>query len=450
MTVSDASNYSPVAAWTSVRMFLTYARILGWVTTSVDFSNAFVQSKLPENEPAWMHVPRGYRSTKGPNYCLRLLKSLYGHKRAPLLWFNHSSEAFKKLGLKQSEYDPCLWFGPDIMLVQYVDDCGIAAPDRRRIDRFVQDLRDLGFELTQEESFAEFLGIKFEDLPDGSIKCTQKGLIQKTLEAANMTDCNPNSVPATQVALSSDKDGEPMKEEWNYRGICGMLLYLSTNTRPDISYAVSQVCRFSGNPKQSHASAVKVILRYLSKTRDEGIIVKPKDNKFNLTMHVDADYCGLFGQEDPRNPDSVRSRTGYVICLSGWPIVWKSQLQSHLSQSTLEAEYTALSSALRVFLPLRKLGEEIIEKTKCRKFDDVQIHATVFEDNQSTYFLAKNQRITSRTKYLLAKWHWFWDSYNKGEFTIVKCPTDEQNADYLTKGQPRAVFERNRKAVQGW
>ena len=101
-------------------------------------------------------------------------------------------------------------------------------------------------------------------------------------------------------------------------------------------------------------------------------------------------------------------------------------------------------------MPLRKLGEEIIEKTKCRKFDDVQIHATVFEDNQSTYFLAKNQRITSRTKYLLAKWHWFWDSYNKGEFTIVKCPTDEQNADYLTKGQPRAVFERNRKAVQGW
>ena len=450
MTISDQSNYSPVAAWTSVRMFLTFACILGWVTTSVDFSNAFVQSKLPESEPAWMHVPRGYRSTKGPNYCLRLLKSLYGHKRAPLLWFNHSSEAFKKLGLKQSEHDPCLWFGPDIMLVQYVDDCGIAAPNRERIDRFVQDLRDLGFELTQEESFEEFLGIKFETLPDGSIKCTQKGLIQKTLEAANMTHCNPNSVPATQVALGSDNDGEPMKEEWNYRGICGMLLYLSTNTRPDISYAVSQVCRFSSNPKQSHATAIKVILRYLSKTCDEGIIVKPTDSKFNLTMHVDADYCGLFGQEDPHNPDSVRSRTGYVICLSGWPIVWKSQLQTHLSQSTLEAEYTALSSALRVFLPLRKLGEEIIEKTKCRKFDDVQIHATVFEDNQSTFFLATNQRITSRTKYLLAKWHWFWDSYNKGEFTIVKCPTDEQNADYLTKGQPRAVFERNRKAVQGW
>ena len=50
----------------------------------------------------------------------------------------------------------------------------------------------------------------------------------------------------------------------------------------------------------------------------------------------------------------------------------------------------------------------------------------------------------------LAKWHWFWDEYNKGEFTIVKCPTDAQLSDYLTKAQPRAVFENNRKAVQGW
>ena len=229
-----------------------------------------------------------------------------------------------------------------------------------------------------------------------------------------------------------------------------MLLYLSTNTRPDISFAVSQVCRFGHNPKKSHTTAVKTILRYLKKTQNKGTIVKPTDNTFHLDLYCDADFCGLFGREDARDPNSVRSRTGYIVMLSGWPIIWKSQLQSHLSQSTLEAEYTALSAALRVFLPLRWLIDEMISKTNCRMLEDVRLHATVFEDNQSTYYLATNQRITSRTKYLLAKWHWFWDAHNQKAFTIVKCPTDKTKADYLTELQPRTVFEANRLSTQGW
>ena len=229
-----------------------------------------------------------------------------------------------------------------------------------------------------------------------------------------------------------------------------MLLYLSTNTRPDIAFAVSQVCRFSSDPKQSHATAVKTILRYLKKTEDVGMIIRPTESPWHLDLYVNADFCGLFGQEEARDPNSVRSRTGYIALLGGWPIIWKSQLQTHLSQSTLEAEYSALSAALRVFLPLKWLIKEIISTIGCIALEEVKLHATVFEDNQSTYLLAKNQRITKRTKYLLAKWHWFWDLYNKGEFTIVKCPTDKMAADYFTKPLPRVAFENNRKAVQGW
>ena len=92
----------------------------------------------------------------------------------------------------------------------------------------------------------------------------------------------------------------------------------------------------------------------------------------------------------------------------------------------------------------------MIEKTKSDQMADVRLHTDVFEDNQSTYFLATNQRLTSRTKYLLAKWHWFWDLYKQGEFTLVKCPTGEQLADFLTKPLPKPGFEANRLAVQGW
>ena len=101
---------------------------------------------------------------------------------------------------------------------------------------------------------------------------TQPGLIKKIIAATGMEDCNPNWFPASPMALGSDEDGEPMTEIWGYSSIVGMMLYLSTNTRPDITFAVSQVARFSHTPKQSHAAAVKTIVRYLAHTICHGTI----------------------------------------------------------------------------------------------------------------------------------------------------------------------------------
>ena len=115
--------------------------VLGWMTLTIDFSSAFVQSVLPGDEPVWMKVPRGFKCTKGPEHCLQLEKSLCGHKVAPLLWCNHLTDAFKELGLKQSKFDLCLWHDKEMILVQCVDDCGIGAPRQEIIDKFVKQLK---------------------------------------------------------------------------------------------------------------------------------------------------------------------------------------------------------------------------------------------------------------------------------------------------------------------
>ena len=70
-----------------------------------------------------------------------------------------------------------------------------------------------------------------------------------------------------------------------------MLLYLSTNARPDISFAVSQVARFLTNPKQSHDQAIKMIFRYLWRTVDCGTIFWPT-TAFKVDCYVDADFMG--------------------------------------------------------------------------------------------------------------------------------------------------------------
>jgi hypothetical protein len=160
------------------------------------------------------------------------------------------------------------------MIVLYVDDLGIAYSNKKDLDKLFQDLTDLGLELTPEGTFTDFLGIKFvKDEVTNTVTLTQKGLIQKIIKATGLQDCNTNHTPALQACLGIDPDGEPMDEFWNYRSIVGMLLYLSTNTRPDITFAVSQVARFNHSPKKSHATAIKAIVRYLHCTADKGTIV---------------------------------------------------------------------------------------------------------------------------------------------------------------------------------
>ena len=187
---------------------------------------------------------------------------MYDLSIAPRLWYKLVRDVLLKDGFKQCDYDPCLWLKPNMIIFLSVDDCRVAAPNHKDIDDFVEQLNKPGFGLTQDGDFGENLGITFNvNSKVNSINMTQSGLLQKGNEGAGMSNCNPNHTPVAQVCLGSDVDGPPMKEKWSYPSLFAMLLYLSTNTRPDIAYVVSRVAHFGSNPKQSHASNIKMIVR---------------------------------------------------------------------------------------------------------------------------------------------------------------------------------------------
>jgi Reverse transcriptase (RNA-dependent DNA polymerase) len=270
----DFETFTPDVQWSTVRCFLVLAMILGWKTVSVYWVNAFIQSNL--EEPIFVHLPKGFSSTLGSNTCLKLKKSLYGTSIAPRLWWLHLRKALLSIGMKESQHDQCLLYRPGLLMVLYVGDAGLAAPTMQVIRHFAKQLKGMGLDMDIEDHFNENLGISIDDNPDGTKTMTQKGLIQKTLKAAKMGDCNPNWTPVHQVALGSDSDGKPHDQsKWHYASIVGMLLYLANDSQDLTSALQSQVARFSNNPKKSHASAVQVILRYLKRTADKGLIVKP-------------------------------------------------------------------------------------------------------------------------------------------------------------------------------
>lgn len=444
----DFETHAPTCAWSTIRMVLILALTWKWQTCTCDYSNAFIHAVL--DEPVWIQLPRGYQSTLPGKSCLKLKRSLYGTNFAPKLWADTLFAALVKYGLIQSEHDKCLFSKPGLMAVCWVDDLVLAYKDPAEKDKFLKAMNEYGFTLSIDDTLESFLGINFETLPDGSFNMTQPALIEKIIKATGMENCNRSPTPAApNQPLGKDPDGEPMNEPWSYPSVCGMLQYLTTNTRPDCCYAVSQIARFTHDPKQSHATAVKRIVRYLAGTKDKGSIMKP-DGTLSLNCMSDADFAGLYKVDPHEDVSSAQSRMGYIISLGGCPLVWKSQLISSVCLATAEAEYYSLSHCLRTLIPIRRVLEELCKNLKLPLELRATISSTAFEDNSAALTLAQNHRLTARTRYYHTEAHHFWQHVDDG--TVIPAPIESalMDADYFTKGLPREGFEANRKRVQGW
>ena len=137
-----------------------------------------------------------------------------------------------------------------MIIIVYVDDMGVAAENDTLIDELISFLQSKGLELQREGEFQDYLGISFTKMSNGSVHMTQSGLIKKIIKATGMENCNPNKTPAQKANLGKNEDDKPMADDFHYRSVVGMLLYLSGNTRPDITFAVSQVARFTHERKK--------------------------------------------------------------------------------------------------------------------------------------------------------------------------------------------------------
>jgi hypothetical protein len=454
----EEDTYSPVVQWSTVRLLLVLTAILGLHTRSIDYSNAFAQASIPDGKNVYIEVPKGFAPTDGRDCVMKLKKSLYGSTTAPRLWYEKISKGLIDRGFVPSTMDPCLFISPTVLLVLYVDDCCIFARDPKDIDSLLKSFDDDGdefnWEMTIEGSVTEFLGIEMTPVNGtNGWKLTQRGLIDKVLDATGLTNCNSNATPTSSDGkpLGKDVDGEPFDEDWNYASIVGMLLYLASNSRPDIAFAVHQAARFTHNPKASHAKAIKHICRYLKGTLTDGLILQP-GNAMNVDCWVDADFCGLYGTEDVHDPTSVKSRTGYIITVANCPVIWVSKLQTEIALSTVESEFTALSQSMRSLIPLRRIMEEI-NTSFCLTSDPIPYttKSTVFEDNTGALSLAKTKKMTARTRHMAVKYFWFLNKIHpRGTIHIEKVDSKVNIADHLTKNLQKQTFQALRKLFCGW
>jgi hypothetical protein len=198
--------------------------------------------------------------------------------------------------------------------------------------------------------------------------------------------------------IGPDPQGAPFDYPWHYRSIIGKLNFFEKSTRADISYPVHQCTCFMESPKQSHGIAIKRIGRYLLDTRDKGLIIKP-DKLHSFIAFVDADFCGNWDKFiAAQDPNTAKSRTGFLIKYMNAPIFWQSKMQTQFALSSAESKYIALSTAAQFVKSIMYLLEEI-----CQQGIHVTTVPTVcchmFEDNSAA--LQQHWKLQESPKFAL-------------------------------------------------
>ena len=172
-----------------------------------------------------------------------------------------------------------------------------------------------------------------------------------------------------------------------------------------------------------------------------------------LEIYADAEFEGTWNKETAQDdPYTARSRIGYHLQYAGVPVWWVSKMATEICLSTTEAEYVALSEALRTGIPMLQFLQELHQKGFIPLQRETAIHCKLFEDNDGALELAKVPKMRPRTKHINCKYHHFREFVQDpaNHISIHPCASEDQLADWLTKMPSHDLFRKTRLLIQGW
>nr|GEX20730.1 retrotransposon protein, putative, Ty1-copia subclass [Tanacetum cinerariifolium] len=355
--------FSMVVRHTSIRVILASTACKDYEQEQLDVKTTFLHGDL--EEVIYMKQPPGYE--QGNKVCL-LKKSLYGLKESPRQWYKRFDEYMVNNG-----------FSVAITTAAYIT--GVMH----------QSLLKKEFDMKELEEAKKILGMEIvRDRSRKILMVSQSGYVSKILNNFRIDNGKSVKMPLGghfKLSLKdcpvSDCDVKRMSKV-PYANAAGSLMYLMVCTRPDIAYAVSVVSRYLANPG-----------------------------------FVDSDYA--------KDPDKCWSITGYTFLVNGCVVSWKATLQHVVALSTTEAEYMALTKAVKEAIWLRRLLEELVVK-----LNTVAVNC----DNQDAIHLSWNHVFHERTKHINVRYHFIRDVLEAKTVKVLKMGTEHNVVDALTKVVP--------------
>ncbi|KAI3692362.1 hypothetical protein L6452_32176 [Arctium lappa] len=294
--------YSPVVDATTFRYLISMVVQEGIDMRLMDVVTAYLYGSLDTD--IYMKLPEGLKllescKVSSQEQCsIKLNKSLYGLKQSGRMWYNRLSEYLLKESYKNDSICPCIFIkrsGPEYVIIAvYVDDLNIIGTPGE-LPRAIEYLKK-GFEMKDLGKKKFCLGLQIEHLK-GGILVHQETYIEKVLKRFYMDKSHPMSTPMVVRSLDVEKDPfrhptdneDILDPEVPYLSAIGALMFLAGHTRPDISFSLNLLSRYSSCPTKRHWNGIKQIFRYLQGTKDLGLYFD-NPSKTGLIGFTDAGY----------------------------------------------------------------------------------------------------------------------------------------------------------------
>lgn len=416
--------FSPVARHSTTRLFIANATQRKRKLLKVDIKNAYLNA--PVKEEIYLHIPEGLRIEEAARKCLKLQKSLYGLKQSARNWYEFLVDWLTSQQFKMSKTDPCLFYREEdnSYVLIYVDDILVDINSESE-QQFKREL-ECAFTLSEYEELKWHLGLTVNQ-GELEVNIHQKSYIEELAKKFHLQESKPVCTPTTNQRLPYPQQQEEATLA-PYRSIVGGLLWLSTMSRPDLTFPVHDLSRHLNHPTNEHWNAAKRVLKYAFHTRDFCLHYIYQD-KVSIVGYSDADWIG--------DPKDSKSCSGYIFLFNEAPICWSTTKQTKVALSTCEAEYMALAEATKEALYLHKLLDEMKIQVK--------LPIPIYVDNKACITISENPAFHKRTKHIAANFHFVRDVVREEKLIkLIYVPSELNLADVFTKPLIGRKFYRHR------
>ncbi|GKD30384.1 retrovirus-related pol polyprotein from transposon TNT 1-94 [Tanacetum coccineum] len=353
--------FAPVARMKAIRIFLAFATYMNFKVYQMDVKSAFLNGKIKDE--VYVKQPPSFESSEFPDYVGKLDKALYGLKQVPRAWYETLSTFLIQNKFTRGRIYTTLFIYKskgDVLLVQvYVDDIIFGSTSYKLCKQF-EKLMTKKFEMSMMGELTYFLGLQIKQDEKGIFICQEqytRNLLKK-YEISDSSLVKTSMVPPNN--LGPDLAGKPI--------ICA---------------------RYQSNPKESHLTAVKRIIRKSTSCA-----------------------CQILG--------------GKLVC-------WSAKKQQSVAMSSAEAEYVVADRCCTSILWMKS------------QLSDYDIHykmVPIFCDNTSAIAISNNPVLHSRTKHIDIRYHFIRDHILKGDIELHFIPTEYQLVDIFTKPLDEPTFTR--------
>ena len=412
---------APTSNKTSLRLLFAIAASARWSLESLDVTAAFLQSDEMTRE-VYLKPPADIRKQ---GVMWRLKKPVYGLGDAARRWYITLSKYLTERGCIMSVLDKCVfrYVRNDKLhgiVLTHVDDllyAGTPTFHREIIDRVRRD-----FKISRiHAGVFTYLGWNVkQDTEKGVIRIDQRGYGQ--------------SITTTELSIERKKQPESKlteEEKKVYQKQLGRMLWLSGQTRPDLSFDTLELSTYSSNACVKHVKMLNKVTKKIA-GGPKSLCFKGLDlqrDNISITFYTDASVGNTFTE----NGRQTQSGRGYLVFLTNGKtanlIDWSSRKIKRVVHSAFGAETLACIDAMGAAIYVRQILSEILygdpksEVIPIKGFaDSKQLHDHVHtskqcEEKRLRLDLAELQQALS----------------NKTLKSLTWIPTDIMLADCLTK-----------------